>query len=66
MSGVEQLLQPDQTAVALQRVTSQHQPQHTAAAVATVVVVVVVAGRGHGEEVRPRILQRAQVVVAQV
>ena len=47
--------------MALQRVTSQHQPQHQAAAVATVVVaavvvvVVVVAGRGHGEEMRPRI-----------
>ena len=63
------MLQPGQTAVALQRVTPQHQLQHravVAVAVADVFVVAAVAGRGHRKKVRPRVLQRAQVVVAKV
>ena len=60
------MLQPGQTAVALQRVTSQHQPQHRAVVAVAVADVVdaAVAGRGDGEEVRPRVLQCTQVVVA--
>ena len=69
------MLQPGQTAVALQRVTPQHQLQHRAvvavadaavAVVDAVAVAVAVAGRGDGDEVRPRVLQYTQVVVAQV
>ena len=58
------MLQPGQTAVALQRVTPQHQLQHRAVVVAVAAAAVAVAGRGDGEEVRPRVLQCTQVVVA--